>query len=143
MKSGETFLRVRYKDTDQMGVAYYGNYFVWFEVGRTEFFRGLGMSYKELEQNNLYLPVIRASCQYKTPAHYDDLLKLVTRLSALSDVRLTFTYDIYREEKLLAFGETEHAFINQKGRPVVLRRQNPFLWRLLKDKVHESLESER
>ena len=140
MKHVETFLRVRYKDTDQMGLVYYANYFVWFEVGRSEFLRFLGMSYKSLEQSEIFLPVIEAYCEYKFPARYDDELKVVAALKMLQEVRLGFQYDIFKtgeEDTLLASGETIHAFVNQKGRPLVLRKQNPFLWRLLKEASQE------
>lgn len=137
MSRGETRIRVRYKDTDQMGVAYYANYFVWFEVGRTEFFRGLGMPYREFEKSGIYLPVIRAYCDYKLPAVYDDELTIVTCVSSLQEVRLSFTYGIYRAEakELLAEGGTEHVFVNDKGRPIVLRKKSPFLWRRLQEAV--------
>lgn len=136
MKQVETFLRVRYKDTDQMGLVYYANYFVWFEVGRAEYLRSLGMSYKSLEQSQIFLPVIEAYCEYKFPARYDDELRVVAALKTLQEVKLGFQYDIYKvdqEDTLLASGETVHAFVNEKGRPLVLRKQNPFLWRLLKE----------
>lgn len=136
MKQVEAFLRVRYKDTDQMGLVYYANYFVWFEVGRAEFLRSLGMSYKNLEQSEIFLPVIEAYCEYKFPARYDDELRVVVALKMLQEVRLGFQYDIFKvgeKEILLASGETVHAFVNQKGRPLVVRKQNPFLWRLLKE----------
>jgi len=143
MRHNETTVRVRYKDTDQMGVAYYANYFVWFEVGRCEYFRGIGMSYRDLEQNDILLPVIEAFCKYKYPARYDDLLRITTRLNLLEDVKLGFHYEIFNLEKetLLAIGETIHAFVNRKGKPVVLRKQNPFFWRILKDKVLEIKET--
>ena len=139
MRQVEAFLRVRYKDTDQMGLVYYANYFIWFEVGRSEFLRALGMSYKSLEQSEIFLPVIEAYCEYKHPARYDDELRVVTSLKTLQEVRLGFHYDIFKmdkvdnEEVLLVSGETRHAFVNKKGRPLVLRKQNPFLWRMLKD----------
>ncbi|MDO9536675.1 MAG: thioesterase family protein [Bacillota bacterium] len=139
MKHNETIIRVRYKDTDQMGVAYYANYFIWFEVGRCEFFRGLGMSYKNLEQNEIFLPVIEAYCKYKYPARYDDELKINTRLNVLQEVKLAFQYEILSVEKnkLLVVGETTHAFVNKRGKPVVLRKHNPFLWKSLQEKTIE------
>jgi len=142
MKYNETTVRVRYKDTDQMGVAYYANYFVWFEVGRCEYFRELGMSYRDLEQNEILLPVIEAFCKYKNPARYDDLLLIKTGLKFLEDVKLGFYYEIFHQERreLLAFGETVHAFVNKKGRPIVLRKHNPFFWRIMKEKVMETHE---
>jgi len=135
MKHMESFLRVRYKDTDQMGIVYYANYFVWFEVGRSDYLRSLGMSYKSLEQSEIFLPVIEAYCEYKYPARYDDELRVVTTLKMLQEVKLGFQYEIFRldEGMLLVKGETVHAFVNKKGKPLVLRKQNPFLWRLLKE----------
>lgn len=142
MKYNETTFRVRYKDTDQMGVVYYANYFIWFEVGRSEFFRSLGMSYKYLEQNGIFLPVIETYCSYKYPARYDELLKIITRLHSLEAVKLGFRYEIMNveTEKLLVRGETTHAFVSKQGKPVVLRKQNPFLWRLIKDKLQVKKE---
>jgi len=135
MKSGETLLRVRYAETDQMGVVYHANYFAWFEVGRTEYFRQLGMPYGEFEKNKLFLPVIKAYCQYKSPATYDDLLRVVTAINSLQEVRMSFKYEIFRHEQgeLLATGGTEHAFVSHLGKPVVLKKDNPFLWRRLLD----------
>lgn len=137
MKQSESMIRVRYKDTDQMGVVYYANYFVWFEVGRADYFRSMGMTYRDLEHNEIYLPVIEAYCQYKSPARYDDEIYIITTLKMLQEVKLGFGYEIINKEKdrLLASGETIHAFVNIKGKPVVARKQNPFLWRMLRDKV--------
>ncbi|MGI6308427.1 MAG: acyl-CoA thioesterase [Dethiobacteria bacterium] len=142
MKYNETTLRVRYKDTDQMGVVYYANYFIWFEVGRSEFFRAMGMNYKYLEQNEIFLPVIEAYCQYKYPARYDDLLKITTKLNLLQEVKLGFQYEIMHVEKetLLAVGQTTHAFVNKNGKPIALRKQNPFFYKLIKDKIKEEKE---
>jgi acyl-CoA thioester hydrolase len=131
LKKYETKVRVRYKDTDQMGVAYYANYLVWFEVGRTELMRSLELPYLEFEKSNIYLPVLKAFCEYKMPAHYDDELSIVTRLENLDNVRVTFAYDIRRAGKLLANGYTEHAFISDNGKPVVLKKFSPFLWNRL------------
>ncbi len=143
MKHNETTIRVLYKDTDQMGVAYYANYFVWFEIGRTEFLRDLGMTYKDLEQNSIFLPVTEAYCKYRYPARYDEELRVVTRLNMLEQVRLGFYYELIRvyDGRALAEGETTHAFVNEKGKPVVLRKQNPFLWKILLEKVQENIES--
>jgi len=131
LKKDETTVRVRYKDTDQMGVAYYANYLVWFEVGRTEMMRSLELPYREFEKSNIYLPVLKVFCEYKQPARYDDKLTVVTRLENLHSVRLVFNYEIRREDELLATGYTEHAFVNHSGRPVVLKKFSPFLWNRL------------
>ncbi|NLA12549.1 MAG: acyl-CoA thioesterase [Firmicutes bacterium] len=127
----ETKLRVRYKETDAMGIAYYANYLVWFEVGRTEWMRALGPSYGELERSGIFLPVIRVTCEYKLPVRYDDELTVITRIENLGVVRLTFNYEIRHGGQLVARGSTEHAFVNAKGKPAALRKMNPFLWRKL------------
>ncbi|NMD42782.1 MAG: acyl-CoA thioesterase [Firmicutes bacterium] len=132
----ETTLRVRYKDTDAMGIAYYANYLIWFEVGRTEWMRALGPSYSELEKSGIFLPVIRATCEYKKAARYDDELTVITRIESIGLVRLTFHYEIRRSGQLVARGSTEHAFVNEKGRPAALRKMNPFLWH----KLNQALE---
>lgn len=143
MNYNEVIQRVRYKDTDQMGVVYYANYFIWFEVGRSEFFRAMGMDYKYLEQNEIFLPVIEAYCQYKYPARYDDLIKITTKLNFLQEVKLGFQYEITLAERetLLVTGQTTHAFVNKDGKPLALRKRNPFFWRLIKDKIQEEKEA--
>lgn len=138
MLINETKLRVRYKDTDAMGIAYYANYLVWFEVGRTEWTRALGPSYGELERSGIFLPVIRVTCEYKLPVRYDDELTVITWIGNLGVVRLAFNYEIHCRGRLAARGSTEHAFVNAKGRPASLRKINPFLWR----KLNQALESD-
>jgi len=107
----ETTLRVRYAETDQMGVAYYGNYFTWFEVGRVELMRELGFDYRSLErEEGCYILVAEASCRYKGPARYDDLLRIRTELKAMRGPVLRFGYSVLRDADgaLLAEGETAH-----------------------------------
>ncbi len=120
-------VRVRYAETDQMGVAYHGNYFAWFEVGRADLLRGQGVTYKELEAQDLRLPVIEAQARFVRPALYDDMLEIRTEVTALSGARLTFTYEVRRgEELVLATGMTSHAAVDGRGRarrlPEQLRR---------------------
>ena len=133
----ETIVRVRYKDTDQMGIAYHANYFVWFEVGRTELMRACGLPYKQLEQHEVHLPVIEASCKFKYPARYDDQLRIVTTVKFLRNVKIGLQYEIFHLERnnLLVIGETIHGFVNKAGKPVVLLKQNPQLWSLLKERL--------
>lgn len=108
-----TSLRVRYSETDQMGVVYHGNYFSWFEVGRVELFRSIGFSYQELEANeDCVLPVVEVACRYRRPARYDDLLDLHTQVKALRGSILIFTYELYRDGLLLAEGETKHVIVD-------------------------------
>jgi acyl-CoA thioester hydrolase len=113
-------VRVRYADTDQMGFVYYGNYLRWFEIGRTEMLRGLGMSYREVEAAGIRLPVLEARCRYLKPARYDDRVAIETVLTGLGRASMRFAYRVLREpdDELLARGETEHCFLDAKGRPV-------------------------
>jgi acyl-CoA thioester hydrolase len=112
-------LRVRYAETDTMGVVYYANYLVWFEVGRTDLLRGTGWSYREMEAEGVSLPVIEAHCEYRQPARYDDELEVRTRGAILSTVRLRFDYEVVRlaDGVVLATGHTVHASLDRTGRP--------------------------
>ncbi len=123
MAEASTTLRVRYAETDQMGVAYYGNYFTWFEVGRVELLRQLGFRYRDMEeQDNSYIVVAEARCQYRRPARFDDLLRIVTRVAESRSRSIRFAYEIYNEEtgELLATGETTHVICDANGRPRAL-----------------------
>jgi acyl-CoA thioester hydrolase len=112
-------IRVRYAETDQMGVVYYANYFIWFEVGRTDLLRVEGWSYREMERDGFSLPVIEARCEYKRPARYDDDLEIRTKGALLSPVRVRFDYEVLRqgEAGVLAGGHTVHAALDREGRP--------------------------
>jgi acyl-CoA thioester hydrolase len=118
----ETQIRVRYAETDQMGVVYYANFFVWFEIGRVEFLRGLGFDYKRMETDeDCYIPVVEATCRYKAPARYDEVLRLQTRLLHLRSSVLKFGYRLLRDEGhgeplLLAEGETVHVLVDREMR---------------------------
>lgn len=116
---GLTSVRVRYADTDQMGVAYYANYLIWFEVGRTEWLRKTGWSYREMEQDGISLPVIEAHCEYRHPARYDDELEIATRAALISPVRIRFDYRVARTDDgtLAALGHTVHAALDTAGKP--------------------------
>ncbi|MDD5436961.1 MAG: thioesterase family protein [Candidatus Omnitrophica bacterium] len=118
MKKHETTIRVRYQETDNMGVVYYGNYFTWFEVVRTEYLRAFGLVYRDLEAKGVYLMVASASCQYKAPARYDDLVRIETWVSALKNSSMTFEYKLFTGEKLIATGDSVHVCTNKQGRPV-------------------------
>jgi acyl-CoA thioester hydrolase len=113
---------VRYAETDQMGVVYYSNYLVWFEIGRTEWLRVTGWTYREMEADGLALPVIEAHCEYRLGARYDDEIEIRTTARPVSAVRLAFDYEIVRraDAAVLAIGHTIHATIDRTGRPVRL-----------------------
>jgi len=118
LAQNEHIVRVTYRDTDKMGVAYYANYLVWFEIGRTELLRETGHTYREFEQLGYALPVTRCVCEYKKPARYDDLIRIVTRIEKLSGASVVFRYQIFREAtgELLAQGETKHALVDRDGK---------------------------
>ena len=111
----ETKLRVRYAETDQMGVVYHSNYVIWFEVGRVEMLRELGFTYREMEkQDGTHIAVVEVRCRFKAPALYDDLVVVRTRLMNVRDSLLHFGYEILRDgdDTLLAEGETVHLVVN-------------------------------
>ena len=112
-------VRVRYAETDKMGVAYYANYFVWFEVARCDLLRALGRTYRDLEARGVMLPVIEARCEYRAPARYDDELEIRTRGALLSPARVAFSYAVRRraDGAALAEGRTVHAAVDLQGRP--------------------------
>ena len=115
----ESRAKVRYAETDQMGVAYYANYFVWFEVGRSQYCNDCGFSYRDMErETGLFLIVAEASCRYKASARYEDELIIRTRVTESTRRTLRFSYEIERTDgAAVATGETLHVLINAAGRP--------------------------
>lgn len=117
--SDEIQLRVRYGETDQMGIVYYGNYAQYFEVGRVEWLRKLGVSYKQMEQDGLMLPVIKMTVEFKKPALYDDLIKVKTQLVKLPSASIEFNYEITNQSgEILTLGNTVLVFMDvETNRP--------------------------
>lgn len=111
-------IRVRYAETDKMGVVYHGNYFTWYEVGRIALLDAVGYPYKNLEQEGYYLPVLEAHSEFLQPAFFDDELTLSIFLLTKPGVRFKMGYEIHRGDALINKGETSHAFIDSKHRPV-------------------------
>ncbi len=122
----ETTIRVRYAETDQLGVVYHANYFVWFEVGRVELIRGLGIIYKQMEiDEDSHIVVTEAECRYHRPARYDDLVRVRTRITEVHTRTIGFSYEVFRDESgdspvLLAKGSTKHVVCGRNGRPKTL-----------------------
>lgn len=119
----ETAIRVRYAETDQMGIVYYGNYFTWFEVGRVEFCRQLGFEYKQMEiEDDSFIVVAEAQCRYKLPARFDDLLTIRTRVVESLRRTIRFGYEVHNQAsgELIATGETVHVICDRAGRPKAL-----------------------
>ncbi len=115
----EARVRVIYGDTDQMGVVYYANYFRYFELARSDYFRASGGSYREVEKEGRMLPVVEASCHYRAPARYDDVLVVRAEVTEVRGASLTFTYEVRRESdgEVLCTGLTRHACVRRDGRP--------------------------
>lgn len=116
----ETEMRVRYAESDQMGVAHHANFLVWFEAARVEYLRARGFSYRAMEQDDDCLfPVVEARCRYRAPAHFDDLIRLRTRVTRRRGPILTFAYEAVRvgDGVLLAEGETTHVVVDRKFEP--------------------------
>lgn len=112
--------RVSYGETDAMGVVYYAEYMHYFERCRSEYIRQAGMSYDEVEKRGIYLPVREASCRYRSPARYDELLNIRCGINIWKRASMIFSYEVWNEDRttLLATGMTEHAVVNAEGRPV-------------------------
>ena len=126
-------IRVRYSETDQMRVVYHGNYAQYFEMGRVEWLRNKGVSYKWMEDNGIMLPVVSLTMNYKKPAQYDDLLTLKTILTNQSNVKIEFDYELYNQaQELLTTGSSILVFVDMKtGRPIA---PPTYIFELLKKK---------
>jgi acyl-CoA thioester hydrolase len=119
MPASTSRLRVRYAETDKMGVVYYANYLVWFEVARADLLRSLGWSYREMELAGISLPVIEAHCEYLRPARYDDEIEVRAEGRLLSPVRMEFQYQVVKiqDQTIAASGKTVHAALDTAGKP--------------------------
>jgi acyl-CoA thioester hydrolase len=115
--SSETTIRVRYAETDRMGLLHHANYFVYFEIGRTELLRQRGLTYREIEDAGHYLVIVDIGCKFKRPAHYDDLLVLKTSVVKVTHVRIVHSYQLYRDGFLLAEGHSTLAWVDRDGKP--------------------------
>lgn len=123
MEYHDATVRVRYAETDQMGVVYHANYLVWFEIGRVELFRALGIEYRRMElEDDCHIVVAEAHCRYRHPARYDDVLRVRTRIAETKNRVVRFSYELFREDdhQLLATGETTHVICGKNGKPKML-----------------------
>jgi acyl-CoA thioester hydrolase len=139
-------LRVRYSETDKMGIVYNGNYFTWFEIARTEYCRILGKPYRGWEARGYFLPVVESYCRYKYPASYDDEIKLFCRapFNQIKPHSITFEYGLYVDtDTIIADGWTKHAFVNSEGK--IYRKNNEFYNWLMEEveKLKTELEGDR
>ncbi|OWA34607.1 thioesterase [Saccharibacillus sp. O16] len=143
-----TGLKVRYQETDQMAVVYHANYLNWFEIGRTEMIRAIGLSYRDIEEQGVYLPVLEARTRFVSPARYDDRIWIYARITSFSPLRLAYEYEIRRCEEegewnvepaywhvdqdrpgtLLNTGATEHIWLSSEWKPIRLHKGAPQLY---------------
>jgi len=118
LRAVTTDLRVRYSETDQMGIVYHAHYLVWFEIGRTEWCRAAGIPYAEMERSGLYIPVTRVQCAFRRRSSYDDPIRVETRMAELRGRGCGFAYEVRTPAgDLLAEGATSHVFADPQGRP--------------------------
>lgn len=128
-------LRVRYYETDAMGIVHHSNYIRWFEVARTDYLRAVGLPYRELEQDGIQSPVIGIRCDYLKSARYDDAIDIRVFVAAYNGIRLTFGYEVRRDDgQLLCSGQSDHAFVHH-GRVAAPKRSLPSVHRVLSDRL--------
>ena len=133
----ETKFIVRYAETDQMGIVHHSNYAVWFEAGRTDFLKKAGVSNTSIEAKGVLLPLYEMSCHFKSPAKYEDEILVITRLISISRVRLQFSYRIVNagNSKILATGETKHAWTNKELKPINAPKEIPDVFLMLNQTI--------
>lgn len=132
----ESTIRVRYQETDQMGIVYHANYLVWLEIGRTDYIRQFGLTYRDLEELGLLLPVVDVQCRFLQPARYDDEIIIVTSLVMHNGSKLVFNYVAKRKKdnQLLARGSTTHLWTTKEMKRINIRRTHPEIYEKLKPK---------
>ena len=111
-------IRVRYQETDKMGVAYHGNYFTWLEVARIHLLDSIDCPYKKLEECGYFLPVIQCECIYRSPAKFDDVIEVEVRMPEIGHARVNLIYTVKNQETLIAEAKTAHAFVDESGKVV-------------------------
>lgn len=129
----ETRIITRYSETDQMGIIHHSNYAVWFEAGRTDFFKKIGFSYKEIEGRGILLPLYEMNCKFKSPARYEDEITIKTSLKEITKVRVIFSYKVINDldGKLLSLGETMHGWTNRDLKLINAEKTIPEVYHLL------------
>jgi acyl-CoA thioester hydrolase len=144
MEFHDATLRVRYAETDQMGVVYHSNYLIWFEIGRVELMRALGFEYKLMEsEDDCYIVVAEASCRYLRPARYDEILRVRTRISQASNRVMKYAYELLRDADgtLLATGATTHVICGRDGKPKQLPEKYRARFRQFAGKPEKTVEA--
>jgi len=139
MLVSETPITVRYAETDQMGVVHHSNYAVWFEAGRTDFIRKMGMPYSLIEEKGAMLPLLELRCRFKSFARYEDNLIVRTYIKEYTGTRLLFHYEVVRvgEDRVLTEGETLHCWTNRYLKPVNIKKYMPEIYELIEKNVQD------
>jgi acyl-CoA thioester hydrolase len=132
MYTNEFKLRVRYEETDRMGIVYHANYITWFEIGRTEYLRSIGYTYRDME-NSIWIPVVSVECRYKKPARYDDLVTIKTHIIELHRVKAKFGYEVLKDNEVIAVGTSINAFTSPELKPLALNKVKPDLFKKLEE----------
>ena len=137
MFATETRLIVRYAETDQMGIVHHSNYPIWFEAGRTDFIKKLGMPYSKIEESGFLLPLIEMRCIYKGAARYEDEITVKTYLKEISQTKVVFHYEVYknREPEPITTGETVHVWTDRNLKPLSIKKKAPQIYQLLEASV--------
>lgn len=138
----ETIIRPRYGETDQMGVIYHSNYFRYFEVARTDYFKAMGFAYRKLEEEGVLFPVLECNCKFISPARYDDEIIVKAQLGHFKGARFRLNYEITRMDddglKVLVKGFTEHAFASKDLKPLNIKKSHPHLYEKLIKAMEEN-----
>jgi acyl-CoA thioester hydrolase len=133
MHESKTNLKVRYVETDQMGVVHHSNYFAWFELARSDYIIAAGITYRQMEERGIMIPVLETHCKYINGAHYDDEMIIYTKVQEISGAKVIFNYTVVREEdaKVIVRATTKHAFVNPDFKIINLRKTHPDIWEKL------------
>ncbi|MBQ4527557.1 MAG: acyl-CoA thioesterase [Clostridia bacterium] len=137
MKKVSCFHKVKYYETDKMGIVHHSHYIRWMEEARLEFLRENGLTYKTLEENGVISPVVSVSCRYKTPCGYDDDIRIDVSIKEYSGVKLVFEYEMTNIEngKCVATGNSEHCFVSDKGKVIIFAKSHPQYDEILKNLI--------
>ncbi|ABR34127.1 MULTISPECIES: acyl-CoA thioesterase [Clostridium] len=137
MYISETKIVVRYAETDKMGIVHHSNYFIWFEAGRTDFIKGSNISYSEMEENGILIPLAESNCKYIIGAKYEDELIIKTWVKQLTPVKVEFNYSVIREndQKEIAKGSTLHVFVNNDFKIINLKKVNKEIFNKLESLI--------
>jgi acyl-CoA thioester hydrolase len=133
--------RVRYAETDNMGIVYHANYYVWFDMGRVEYLREVGYDYRTIENHGIIFPLIEGHCKYIRPARFDDLVTIKTRITLIKTAKVKFEYEVFNHlGDRLAIGYTVHGMVNKDLKPLNIIKYDKALYDLLKSNVEESIK---